>query len=95
MMPISPTANPAELLLFAGWDAPDDAPATTWLLSAHGVERMTDATPGRRRGAAMAYDVGRGRVVLFGGESAAAVLSDTWEWYDGAWHAFTPIRSDM
>jgi hypothetical protein len=86
MMPVSATANAGELLLYAGWDAPDGAAATTWLVSASGVTREADATPGRRRGAAMAYDAGRGRLILFGGESATDVLNDTWEWYDGAWH---------
>jgi len=32
---------------------------------------------------AMAYDSGRGKIVLFGGYAGSAVLGDTWEW-DGA-----------
>ncbi|HEX6693483.1 MAG TPA: hypothetical protein VF035_02150 [Longimicrobiales bacterium] len=86
MMPVTATANAGELLLYAGWDAPDGAAPTTWLVSARGATREADAAPGRRRGAAMAYDPDRRRVILFGGESDTAVLNDTWEWYDGAWH---------
>jgi hypothetical protein len=39
-------------------------------------------------GAAIAYDSGRGRVVLFGGENQATLqwyLGDTWEWDGVAW----------
>ena len=43
-----------------------------------------DEGPAPRQSAAMVYDSGRGRTVLFGGLSAAvADLGDTWEW-DGA-----------
>jgi hypothetical protein len=42
-----------------------------------------DAGPGERTYPAMAYDSGRGRTVLFGGESTSGLLGDTWEW-DGA-----------
>lgn len=33
----------------------------------------------------MVFDSARGRAVLFGGGSAAGVLSDTWEWDGQAW----------
>jgi len=42
----------------------------------------TANTPPSRRAARMAFDSGRGRMVLFGGENGTNVLSDCWE-YDG------------
>jgi hypothetical protein len=40
---------------------------------------------GVRNGHAMAYDSGRGRVVLFGGADAMQVRGDTWEWDGDKW----------
>jgi hypothetical protein len=40
----------------------------------------------------MAYDDGRGRVVLFGGSTGSARLNDTWEW-DG--HTWTEVRAKL
>ncbi|WP_437639501.1 Kelch repeat-containing protein [Sorangium sp. So ce854] len=55
----------------------------TWLWDGTGwTERaFADASPGGRYGPAMAYDAGRGRVVLFGSDSA----NDTWEWDGTTW----------
>jgi hypothetical protein len=33
----------------------------------------------------MVFDSARGHAVLFGGESAAGILNDTWEWDGLAW----------
>ncbi len=41
--------------------------------------------PSRRSHAAMAYDHHRDRLVLFGGDSLASVLRDTWEWDGTTW----------
>jgi len=42
--------------------------------------------PAARSGYAMAYDAGRGVVVLFGGQDQANNrLDDTWEWSNGVW----------
>jgi hypothetical protein len=47
--------------------------------------------PGRRTGAAIAYDAQRGRAVLFGGTGDGnELLGDTWEW-DGATDTWTEI----
>jgi len=43
------------------------------------------ALPSPRAGHAMAYDHRRGRLVVFGGRSAAGVLGDVWEHAGGAW----------
>jgi hypothetical protein len=40
----------------------------------------------------MAYDSGRARVVLFGGEGALGHLGDTWEWNGSNW-TWTPVSS--
>jgi hypothetical protein len=72
----------ARVVLFGGGDGSYlqdmwewDGTAGTW----------TDRTPGGsnppgRAGHAMAYDVSRGKVVLFGGWSGSSDLQDTWEW---------------
>jgi hypothetical protein len=44
-----------------------------------------DTGPAARLGAAMAYDVARGRTVLFGGGAVTAVFGDTWEWDGDEW----------
>jgi hypothetical protein len=41
--------------------------------------------PAARSGHAMAFDVLRGRTVLFGGLTYAGMASDTWEWDGTAW----------
>src|SRR6185503_1045324 len=42
---------------------------------------------------AMAYDTGRGRVVLFGGSDASGVRGDTWNRDDTLWAETTPATS--
>jgi hypothetical protein len=39
----------------------------------------------------MAYDVARGRTVLFGGDSPTVLLDDTWTWDGHDWTQMTPI----
>jgi hypothetical protein len=52
------------------------------------------ATPGARRGAAMAYDVESARLLLFGGQrDDGTVLADTWSWDGLGWHAEAPPQS--
>jgi hypothetical protein len=41
--------------------------------------------PSARCGTAMAYDLARGRMVLFGGGDHLAQQSDTWEWDGTTW----------
>ena len=58
------------------------------------VERCTaapcsNATPGIRYSAAIAFDSARGRTVLYGGHSGTQLLNDTWEWNGSAWHMTT------
>ncbi|MFH2008289.1 MAG: kelch repeat-containing protein [bacterium] len=50
--------------------------------------------PPARRSAAMAYDPGRSRIVLFGGSSiVGAALGDTWEWDGTNWSQATPATA--
>src|SRR5687767_12320479 len=53
-------------------------------------QRSAGPGPQPRGGAAMAYDIGRGRAVLFGGWDNATYFGDTWEWNGVAW---TQIQS--
>ena len=52
-----------------------------------------DIGPAPRSGAAMVYDSGKGRIVLFGGQAAdnATALNDTWEWDGENWTQYTDI----
>ncbi|HEY0882217.1 MAG TPA: kelch repeat-containing protein, partial [Archangium sp.] len=42
---------------------------------------------------AMAYDVSRARVVLFGGQGDGGRLDDTWEWDGASWTQLNPLTS--
>src|SRR5439155_6838865 len=43
------------------------------------------ARPPARFAHAMTYDRARGVIVIFGGEGAASILRDTWEWDGAIW----------
>ncbi|MFI5286915.1 MAG: hypothetical protein ACHQ4F_11415 [Candidatus Dormibacteria bacterium] len=49
--------------------------------------------PPARTGAAMAYDALDGTVVLFGGQSRAHTLTDTWIWGGSGWTQARPVTS--
>jgi hypothetical protein len=51
------------------------------------------AAPTPRSDAALAYDPGRDRVVLFGGYGEAGRLDDTWEWDGATWAQRLPARA--
>jgi hypothetical protein len=53
------------------------------------------ASPPGRLNAALAYDAGLRRVVLFGGESRAGLLSDTWFWDGRQWIQAHPAASPV
>src|ERR1043165_5894118 len=54
--------------------------------------------PSSRTNAAMAYDSGRGRIILFGGSTSPGLPGDTWEWAatgpsgGGTWTLRSPTR---
>ena len=73
-------------VMFSGWQPgagfyhPDhwewDGAAQTWT-----QRQLTDAQPSARFGAAVVWDSGRNRAVLFGGfDEATGRRQDTWEW---------------
>ncbi len=57
----------------------------------------TQGTPPARAGMGMAYDVARGRVVMFGGRYLVSgewvYVDDTWEFDGTTWIEMTPLRS--
>ena len=58
----------------------------TWLWDGTKWTKAAPQTaPSARMTHALAYDAGRSRVVLFGGGTGAAALSDTWEWDGVNW----------
>ena len=68
-------------------------PFRTWLWDGTAWSRPSPATsPSARGGAALTYDVGRERVVMFGGRSipGSVLLTDTWEWDGTTWSDVTP-----
>ncbi len=89
------TWNPdtSEVIYFGG------SPAQTWAWNGTDWILRSSTGPGPRRGAGMAYDTARKRVVLFGGTTTTAygcvavgaatvpldVQNDTWEWDDATW----------
>lgn len=81
-------------LLFGGW-LPSGFANDTWVYDQTGWHQLVPAhSPGARQneGNAMAYDVARQRVVLFGGLGGGE-LGDTWEYYANDWHQVTPAGS--
>lgn len=54
-------------------------------------EKAINSGPPDRYGHAMAYDVARKRVVLFGGKGFSDDLADTWEWDGTAWKQISVV----
>jgi len=80
------------VLLFGGSDG-DDSFGETWEWDGKAWRRHeVDPVPPARLGLALAYDEGRGRVVLFGGR-AGGRLDDTWEWDGERWHRMDPAHA--
>ena len=75
-------------------DAGGSFPADTWLYNgSNWAQASPAASPTGRSEHAMAYDLGRNRVVLFGGFGASGVMGDTWEWDGTTWLQQTPAAS--
>ena len=107
---LAPTAAGAEsrVLLFGGSSTTQDifrtvsrsALGDTWEWDGDDWhERVVDPAPPARWGHGLAFDRGRGRTVLFGGDgadprscgSAREVCRDPWEWSDGRWSQRSPL----
>ena len=72
-------------------DAGGSFPADTWLYNGISwAPAAPSASPPGRGAHAMAYDLFRDRVVLFGGLGAAGVMGDTWEWDGTTWQQRSP-----
>src|SRR5262245_36274842 len=52
------------------------------LAAALDAQSWRELLPRPRTGHALAYDIGRGRTVLYGGYDGSSLMSDTWE-HDG------------
>lgn len=57
------------------------------------AKRAPPASPSPRMDAAMAYDIARHRVVLFGGNADAAVTNDLWDWDGSTWVRRTTVTA--
>ncbi|HUQ83442.1 MAG TPA: hypothetical protein VM076_19970 [Gemmatimonadaceae bacterium] len=64
--------------------------ASTWVWQNATWTRAATTSPALRNGHAMAYDLTRGKVVLFGGFRSGQDFSDTWEWDGTRWAQATP-----
>jgi hypothetical protein len=76
------------LLLFDGGVL--QGTASTWIWQNAQWSRASTTGPSLRNGHAMAYDVTRNRVVLFGGFRSGQDFADTWEWDGTRWAQMTP-----
>ncbi|MCA8952884.1 MAG: hypothetical protein KDE27_25465 [Planctomycetes bacterium] len=78
-----------ECLLFGGFQSGRYPETWSWDGVAWTLHRPAN-TPAGRRDHAMAYDSGRNRVVMFGGNGASGDLDETWEWDGFDWQQLTP-----
>jgi cysteine-rich repeat protein len=81
------------MVLFGGVDPAGIRVADTWLWTgADWIKAHPKTSPEPRYAAAMTYDTQRQRVVLFGGETTAGMVSDTWE-FDGQDWILRPVSN--
>lgn len=83
-----------KFVLYGGRTANDLPYSDTWVLTCSNATTCSwsagPAGPPGRFGHAMAYDPGRQRIVLFGGDSGVGPYGDVWEWNGSAWSNVTP-----
>ena len=92
-MALAYQAGTGRTLLFGGW-ADDQTPVLdeTWEYDGTSwVQLQPINAPSPRTDAVMAWDAGRNRMVLFGGEAGGAFLVDTWEWDGTNWQQMQPM----
>jgi hypothetical protein len=83
------------LVLFGGYGPFPTDPAfnsQTWGWNEEAWTLLSETGPSARGNTAMAFDTARGKLVLFGGATPAA-LDDTWEWDGAAWTQVFPGAS--
>lgn len=84
-----------EVLLFGGDDATNSPIAETWMLSSGCWKKIVPtASPSPRDLMAIAFDVTRGLVILYGGRAGGpgqtgSFLHDTWTWDGQTWTQVT------
>ena len=82
---LPPAALTADGLVVVNGSAPGSPwPSEAWLWRDKTWRRI-ESMPTSRRAARAAYDPARRRVVFFGGDDAAGMLGDTWEWDGERW----------
>lgn len=83
-----------ESVMFGGRNATGAQLDETWLWNgARWLQATPAVRPPAREGAAMAYDVARRRLVLFGGAAGSIMRGDTWEWDGTTWIQLLPAVS--
>jgi hypothetical protein len=80
-------------VMFGGYSLPSGLVNNETWTYVHGtwtnLTGTTNQTPGPRWRPLMTYDAGDGYVLMYGGTTAAATYSDTWEFLHGNWTALT------
>jgi Galactose oxidase, central domain len=81
------------VVMFGGYSLPSGAINNETWTYVHGtwtnLTGTTNQTPGPRWRPLMTYDAGDGFVLMYGGTTAVATYSDTWEFLHGNWTALT------
>ncbi|MFO1052414.1 MAG: hypothetical protein U1F36_09385 [Planctomycetota bacterium] len=68
--------------------------ANTWVLRDGRWQQMdTPVRPRATMAVALAFDVSRGTVLLFGGSDGVRLLNETWEWNGAEWRELYPVTS--
>lgn len=87
---LPPAALTTDGMVVVNGSAPGSPWASeAWLWRANEWRRV-ETMPTTRRAARAAYDPARRRVVFFGGDDAAGMLGDTWEWDGQRWSQVSP-----
>ncbi len=80
-------------MMFGGYSYPSGTIYNETWTYVHGtwtnLTGTTNQTPGPRWRPLMTYDAGDGYVLMYGGTTASATYSDTWEFLHGNWTALT------
>jgi hypothetical protein len=71
-----------------------NAPSAVWLFDGNAwTQRQSAVLPPPRSGYAMATDLARSRIVLFGGGNFFGLSNDTWEWDGNVWSLRLPATA--
>ena len=86
---LPPAALTPDGIVLVNGSAPGSPwPSESWLWRNRAWQRV-ESMPTTRRAARAAYDPVRKRAVFFGGDDAAGMLGDTWEWDGERWRLIT------